>query len=517
MSRPDVSVHAWFAARAQRSPQRRAISFEGSSTSYNELQERVERLAGGLAAAGIGPGDRIAFLGHNQPALIETFLATNRLGAIFLPLNFRLAPPELAFILEDSGAVAIVCDSSHRPVLDRVDNLPPLRIHAEDPVVILDDGDHLGYGWASYEGLIRDGLTSTPAAAQPDDPAILMYTSGTTGQPKGVILTNGNLFWNNINLEHLYDVHEDDATLVVAPMFHIAGLNVTIFTTLLKGGEVVIHRNFDPAAALVEIERSRIATTFMVPAMLSAISDHAAFVDADLSTLRVVICGGAPVPEPLLRRYANRGIGILQGYGLTETSPAAIFLTAEHALTRLGSAGMPPLFVEAQLRGQDGSVVTEPDTRGEICLRGPNVSPGYWQRPDATAAAHDPDGWFHTGDIGVRDKEGFYTIVDRVKDMVITGGENVSPAEVESAVFGHPAVLDVAVVGLPDDRWGEAVTAVVVLRPGAALTLAELRDYCAESLARYKLPGRLHIMSELPRNAAGKVVKFRLKTTLTAI
>ncbi|GAB93387.1 acyl-CoA synthetase [Gordonia rhizosphera] len=507
MSRPDVSISAWFAARADRSPHRRALTFEGITVTYAALLDRVERLAGGLAAAGVGAGDRVAFLGANQPALIETFLAANRLGAVFLPLNFRLAAPEIDFILADSEPAAIVADSAHRPVLDAIDSRSATR-------VCVDGTDAVG--WTCMAELLV--AAQAPArTAEEDDAAILMYTSGTTGRPKGVILTNGNLFWNNINLEHLYDVREDDVTLVVAPMFHIAGLNVTVFTTLFKGGEVRIHRSFDASAVLDEVERSSITTMFVVPAMLNAICARPDFAGRDLSSLRVVICGGAPVPEALLRRYADRGIGVLQGYGLTETSPAAIFLTAEHALSRIGSAGRPPLFVEVQLRTDDGTVITESGVRGEVCLRGPNVSPGYWNRPDATAEAHDADGWFHTGDIGVRDAEGFYAIVDRVKDMVITGGENVSPAEVENAVYTHPAVADVAVIGVPDERWGEAVTAVVVLRPDADLTLEQLRDHCSRSLARYKLPNRLILSDELPRNASGKVQKFRLTESIHAI
>ncbi|MGV9710180.1 acyl-CoA synthetase [Gordonia sp. NPDC003424] len=500
MSRPDVSVNAWFAARAVRSPHRHALTFEGVTLTYAALLDRVEHLAGGLAAAGVGAGDRVAFLGVNQPALIETFLAANRLGAIFLPLNFRLAAPEIDFILADSEPAAIVADVAHQQVLDDVPATPAVRVGVAATAAT---------GWTPMGELLR--ADPAPARiAEEDDPAILMYTSGTTGHPKGVILTNGNLFWNNINLEHLYDVREDDVTLVVAPMFHIAGLNVTVFTTLLKGGEVRIHRSFDPAAVLDEIERSAISTMFVVPAMLNSLCERGDFAVRDLSSLRVVICGGAPVPEALLHRFADRGIGVLQGYGLTETAPSGIFLTAEHALSRIGSAGRPALFVEAQLRTDDGTVITESGVRGEVCLRGPNISPGYWNRPDATAAAHDVDGWFHTGDVGVRDAEGFYVIVDRVKDMVITGGENVSPAEVENAVFTHPAVADVAVIGVPDEKWGEAVTAVVVLRPDTDLTLEQLRDHCAESLARYKLPTRLILSDELPRNGAGKVQKFRL-------
>lgn len=508
MTHPDLSIGGWLAARVARSPKRRAITFEGTTRTYAELFDRANRLATALAERGVSAGDRVAFLGQNQPAVVETWVAVNRLGAIFLPLNFRLAGPELQFILSDADVSALIADQAFQQTID--------GIREEIPTSTFVCVDGPADGWDGYEDALSaaEPLAET-APSDPDATAILMYTSGTTGAPKGVILTNANLFWNNVNLQHLYDVSQDDVTLAVAPMFHIAGLNVTIPTTLIKGGEVIIHRAFDPNAVIEEIERSKVTTTFAVPAMLNALAQLPTFADADLSSLRVVIGGGAPVPEPLLRTYAERGIGVLQGYGLTETSPAAIFLVAEFALAKLGSAGQPPLFVDVKLVNHEGTEVLGNGERGEICLRGPNVSRRYWNRPDATQSAHDPDGWFHTGDVGVRDEDGFYSIVDRVKDMVITGGENVFPAEVENVIFDHPAVADVAVLGLPDEKWGEAVTAAVVLKPGAELTLEELRAFCSDHLARYKVPGRLHILPELPRNAGGKVVKFKLKDELS--
>lgn len=254
---------------------------------------------------------------------------------------------------------------------------------------------------------------------------------------------------------------------------------------------------------------------FGVPAMYNAILQLPTFADADLSTLGVAICGGAPAPEALLQAYADRGVGMLQGYGLTETCPAAIFLVAEHSLSKLGSCGKPPLYIEAKLIGDDGSEIHGADARGEICIRGANVSVGYWNRPEATAEAFDEEGWFHTGDVGVRDEEGFYFVVDRVKDMVITGGENVYPTEVENVLYSHPAVLEVAVIGLPDEKWGEAVTAVIVTKPGEELTLEDMRAFASERMARYKVPQRMHVLQELPRNPTGKVLKVQLREDLS--
>jgi fatty-acyl-CoA synthase len=325
------------------------------------------------------------------------------------------------------------------------------------------------------------------------------------------MLTHSNLWWNNTNVLHMMDVLETDVSLVVAPLFHIGGLNVTTLVTWQKGGEVVLHRSFDPGACLEAIPRYGVTTMFGVPAMFLFMSQHPSFDGADLTSIRMLICGGAPVPEPLIKLYNGRGIPIQQGYGLTETSPAVSFLGPEYSLAKLGSAGRAPLFVEVRIVDAEGRTVTSPDMRGEICTRGPHIMKGYWNRPDATAQAIDQEGWFHTGDVGYLDADGFLFIADRVKDMVISGGENVYPAEVESVLYEHPAVAEVAVIGVPDDRWGEAVAAVVALKPGASLTLDELRDFGGKSLARYKLPSHLHFVDVLPRNPAGKVLKYELR------
>ncbi|MFC9358869.1 long-chain fatty acid--CoA ligase [Rhodococcus sp. NPDC057014] len=509
MNSPDIGLGHWFGARAARSADRSALTFEDNTLTYGALLDRVDRLAAALRARGLSRGDRIAFLGANQPAFLETLLAAARLGAVFVPLNFRLAGPELAYIIRDAGAHTLVADSAHQPAITRIRPELPVR-------------DYLGigtaaHGWDPYEDLIKTHAPlSAPDRVGADDTAIIMYTSGTTGRPKGVILSHANLWWSNINLLSQFDVLENDVTLVAAPLFHIAGLNVTTFTTWFKGGEVVLQRSFDADECLTAIERHRVTTMFGVPAIFSFMSQTDAFADADLSSVRMAICGGAPVPEALLRLYADRGIQILQGYGLTETAPSATFLVAEHALTKLGSAGTPPILTDVKIVDAEGRTLDEPHRQGEICVRGPNVTTGYWNRPQDTARAIDPEGWFHTGDVGYRDEDGFMFIVDRIKDMIISGGENIYPAEVESVLHGHPAVADVAVIGVPDERWGEAVTAVVTFRPGHdAATLEELREFGSASLARYKLPTKLHVVDGLPRNPSGKIVKYQLREQIT--
>jgi fatty-acyl-CoA synthase len=273
----------------------------------------------------------------------------------------------------------------------------------------------------------------------------------------------------------------------------------------------VLHRSFDPARCLDDIARYRVTTMFGVPAMLLFISQQPGFATADLSSLRTLVCGGAPVPEPLMRLYAARGIPINQGYGLTETSPFVTFLAPEYGMAKLGSAGRTPMFCEIRIVDAGGREITAPRTNGEVITSGPNIMKGYWNNPDATAAAIDTEGWFHTGDIGYLDEDGFLYIADRLKDMVITGGENVYPAEVESALYEHPAIAEIAVIGLPDEQWGEAVVAIAALKPNATLDVEELRAFGSERLARYKLPRRLELLSALPRNPAGKVLKYQLR------
>jgi fatty-acyl-CoA synthase len=505
---PEISLGNWFGRRATKSPNRRALTFEGMTLTYGQLLDRIDRLAAGLRAGGVCHGDRVGFVGLNQPAFLETMFAAARLGAIFVPLNFRLTGSELTFIIGDAGIHTLVADAMHQGVVDTVRGDLPVRRY----VGVDTDGNTAGDGWDAYAPLVEQGEPlAIPDPVDHDEVAVIMYTSGTTGRPKGAMLTHGNLWWNNTNALHMFDTLEDDVSLVVAPLFHIGGLNVTTLIAFQKGAEVVLHRSFDPGLCLEDIPKYGVTTMFGVPAMFLFMSQHPGFEPADLTSIRSLICGGAPVPEPLIKLYNGRGIPIQQGYGLTETSPSVTFLSAEHGLAKLGSAGRTPLFCDVVIMDPDGRVLDEPLARGEVCVRGPNVMKGYWNRPDATAAAIDPEGWFHTGDIGYVDEDGFLFIADRVKDMVISGGENVYPAEVESVLYEHPAVGEIAVIGLPDERWGEAVVAVVAPKAGHTVTLEDLREFGGRSLARFKLPTRLHLVDVLPRNPAGKVLKFELR------
>ncbi|NEX63721.1 acyl-CoA synthetase [Noviherbaspirillum galbum] len=506
---PAIALGQWITERADRAPQRKALSFEDATWTYAEFVDHIDRLAAVLRQGGVARGDRVGFLAFNHPLFLVTLFAASRLGAIFVPLNFRLTGPELEFIINDAGVHSLIVGPDHQAVIGPV--RPALRCQRY-------------YGFGGKDG--RNGAEAWPdlagfmAECQPlrdaaelaeDDVAALMYTSGTTGHPKGSMMTVGNIWWNMVSELVTVDISSNDVLLTYAPLFHVGGLNVLTLSCLLKGVHVVLHPAFDPARVIADVPRHGVSLMFAVPAMLLFISQHPDFERADMSTVRSIMVGGAPCPETLLRLFNERGIAVNQGYGLTETAAMASFLTPEWCWDKMGSVGKPPILTRMRLIDADGKVITAPHVKGEVCVRGMNVTLGYWNRPDATRDAIDPDGWFRTGDIGYVDEDGFYTICDRVKDMVISGGENVYPAEVESVLYEHPAIAEVAVIGQPDETWGEKVVAVVALKPGARLDLEALQAFAGSRLARYKVPRQLRIVPGLPRNPTGKVLKYRLR------
>lgn len=482
------------------------LTYEGQTWTYAEFERRSMLVADMLQAGGVQRGERVAYLAFNHHTFLECMFGCARIGAVFVPLNFRLTGPELAFMLDDAGVTTMIAGPDHRPILDAVRSDVPVQrwIGVESTT---GDAD-----WEDYDELLATATPATEIASiDPEDTALIMYTSGTTGRPKGAMLSHSNLWWCNTGTLMTGEYTDNEVTLVMAPLFHIGGLNVTTLVVMQRGGHVILHRHFDPAAAIEAIEEHRVTSLFGVPAMFLFMSQSPEFDTADLTSINITICGGAPVPEPLQKRYKGIGVPFQQGYGLTETSPSLTVLAKEFGEQKLGSAGQPVFFMEMKLVDDDGNTVTEPFAKGEICARGPNIMKGYWNRPEATADAIDSNGWFHTGDAGYVDEDGFYFVVDRVKDMVISGGENVYPAEVEDILSGHPAIGEVAVIGTPSEKWGEAVTAVVSLHDGHELTLIDLRGFAGESLARYKLPTRLEVVDEIPHNASGKMLKRELR------
>jgi len=502
-----MDLGSWIGRRAAATPRLPAITFDGHTTSYGELLDRIDRLAAELAAGGVGRGDRVGYLGLNDPMFLITLFAAARIGAVFVPLNYRLTAAELGYILADAGVHTLLADARHAAVAGPVLSGSGVRRALALSAVP---------GWEPLPDLLANrGRLAAPVHPRSAEVAVIMYTSGTTGRPKGAMLTHGNLFWNNVNALLSFDVSQDDVSLVAAPLFHIGGLNVTTLVTLQKGGQIVLMPAFDPGQALKLIAEYRVTTMFGVPAMFLFMSQVPEFAAADLSSVRFLICGGAPVPETLISRYGQRGIAFVQGYGLTETAPLALVLRTDEVSVKVGAAGNSVLpLSDVRLVDAENNPVP-PGERGEICVRGPQVMAGYWHNREATDAVIDVGGWFHTGDIGQADQDGYVYVVDRLKDMVITGGENVYPAEVEAVLYHHPAIADVAVLGTPHEQWGEAVTAVVALNPGAALTLEELSAFAGDKLAGYKIPLRLEFVDALPRNPAGKVLKYQLLERLT--
>lgn len=499
----DISIARFIWDRAKVLPQRPALTVKGHTQSYADLCSRVKSLGQSLLDGGVKAGARVAYAGKNSAAFLETYFATSSIGAIFVPLNFRLTGVELAYILDDCEVHTLIAD------VDCSDVLEAVRSDVKCSRFILWGGEKPG--WERYDVLACSSpRLMTRYRSRSEDIALIMYTSGTTGRPKGAMLTNGNLFWNNLNIQLAGNTLVRDVSLTCGPLFHVGGLNVTTSLSFMVGAHTILHETFDPAAIIADVERFGVRTMWGAPAMFQVISEHDEFESADLSSLDLLICGGAPVPKFLIERFAQRGISLCQGYGLTETSSFAAFLPADLLQRKMGSAGTAPMFGELAVRLRDGGYAAVGQS-GEVCVRGPMVFDGYWNRPEETSQAFDAEGWFHTGDVGYLDEDCYLFLNDRIKDVVISGGENVYPSEVENILVSHPSIAEVAVIGLPHPKWGECVTAVAVLRPGEDLTLELLRDFAGSQLARYKLPLRLELVSELPRNPAGKVLKYKLR------
>jgi fatty-acyl-CoA synthase len=472
------TIGRWLRDRVRTTPERVAIDYDGRLVTYRELDEGSDRLAAGLVEAGLRRGDRLATLTGNSPEHVHVLFACAKLGLILLPLSWRLSPAELRYQLDDAEPSLFLVE-------DEYEELAGATGHAFQP---------LREPWpaAGSAGARREPVSD-------DDGLLLIYTSGTTGKPKGALLTHANCFWTNVSFDLTTGVHQEDVVLQVLPQFHVGGWNVQALLAWWKGATVVLEREFEAGRVLRLIEEKRVTTMMGVPAIYLLLAQHARFADADLSSLRRAVVGGAPMPEALLETWAARGTAIVQGYGLTEAAPNVLCLPTEDAVRKLGYAGKPYMYVDVRLSAEQ-----------ELQVRGPNVFLGYWRNPRATADAFTPDGWLRTGDVAECDGEGFYRIKGRLKDMYISGGENVYPAEVESVLHEHPQVADAAVVGVPDERWGEVGVAFVV---ADGVLEDELLEWCRARLARFKVPKSFRFVGEIPRNAMGKVQKQELRAT----
>ncbi|TFV88765.1 long-chain fatty acid--CoA ligase [Blastococcus sp. CT_GayMR16] len=502
----NAGLGSWPERRLRISPDRDAIWFEGTTISHGAFAHRVRRTAAALAALGVTAGDRVAWTGGNHPSALETLYACGQLAAIWVPVNARLAAAEAEYVLAHSGASVVVHGRDHGALADALrDRLPGVRhwVAAEPPV----DG---GADSADYEHLLADAdpqPRDEPVALE--DPCLIMYTSGTTGRPKGAVLTHGNMTWNAVNQSMGMDFTQAERTLALAPLFHIGGLNGTVNPALLGGGCAVVVRRFDPAETLAVIEQQRVTSFFAVPTMLDAMSREPGFRTRDLSALRTIGAAGAPLPLPTLRTWLDRGVTMQQAYGMTEAAPGCTVLDSADAERKVGSAGKPLFFTDLRVLRPDGTQASTNEV-GEIAIQGPNVMAGYWNEPEQTSAAIR-DGWYHSGDAGSVDEEGFLYIRDRYKDMIISGGENVYPAEVESALLELDDVQEAAVIGVPDPTWGEVGLAVVVPVPGTSPDVDDLRARLRARLAAFKVPKYVELADELPKTATGKVRKPDLR------
>jgi fatty-acyl-CoA synthase len=493
-----TGVGSWIERRARTAPDHLAVVFGERSWSYAKLAARVRRLAHGLRGLGVTRGDRVGWLGPNHPAFLEALFASAKLGAVLSPVNHRLDQAAIGRVLEDSGPTVVVIEGS---VADL-----PLPSMVRSRVVVGTAGD----GVVDYERLVMES---------PDDPidepidladlCMLPYTSGTTGTPKGVMLTHGNVTWNVVNFLSSTDVRPDDVTIAIAPFFRVGGTGVNVLPLLFKGGTVVIPRALDPDEILRLIERHRVTVGFGNPDLLDALARSPLWASADLSSIRVVLTGGAPVPERLIRAYVERGITFVQGYGLSEAGPLALLLDEESARRKAGSAGKPPLLVDVRIVRPDGTTCSSGET-GELLVRGPNVMAGYWNRPDATRMAVEGEGWLRTGDAARADDEGYIWIVDRVEDAYATSGGVVYPGDVERVLAQHPAVAEAGVVGVRSGE-GEVGAAFVVLAPGRAMSGDDLLAFCRERLDEPEVPRSVTFVEQLPRSSVGKLLREELR------
>lgn len=499
-----VPAYDWIAHHAGYQPDARAIIDLHSSRrfSYRQMNERVDRCALFLAeGCGVGRGDRVAMLAHNSTDHYEVEFACRRIGAIFLPLNWRLAVPELEFIVGDADPRALIVGAEFMDAGQAV-----ARTCGTPHLIGCADGADSDY----ERGLARSNGKCPIADVTHDDTWALVYTSGTTGRPKGARVTHGQAFYNAVNSAMKCELTRHSVNLAFLPIFHIGGLQLFANGIFHIGGANIVMRTFDPLHFLNLLSDADLAIShgFGVPTNFLFASQLPEFRTADLSRLVTIGIGGAASPRALLETYAERGIMLQNGWGMTETCTLGTLLSKERALDKIGSTGQAAMHTSIRIVGPDGQDVATGET-AELWIKGPTITPGYWNRPDANRDSFT-DGWFHTGDAACMDDEGFVTIVDRYKDMFISGGENVYPAEVENVLYQLDGVAETAVIGVPDDRWGEVGRAFVVRKSGSNLTEEAITTHCQDNLARFKVPKSVRFMDELPHNATGKVTKHDL-------
>lgn len=515
----------WTTDRSLAAAHRIAVDDRGCTLSYGELERRAAGLAAGLAAAGYVTGDRIATLTGNSSDHVVVFFACAKAGLVLVPLSWRLSPRELAAQLELADPQLLLVEAeleslaagactllAHRP---RTAALGPGGIEKSVPPpsrVLAAAVPAAGAAGAHARGPDERGLEA-PREVRDDDPLLMIFTSGTEGASKAAVLTHANCFWTNLSLSRTMDLGSTDVVLAVLPQFHVGGWNIQPLLAWWTGATVVLERGFEPGRVLQLIAERRVTMLMGVPTQYLMLAEHPDFATAELGSLRHAVVGGAPMPAPLLRIWHRRGVALSQGYGLTEASPNVLCLANEDAARMVGHSGKPYPHVAVAVADPVTGAILDGAASGELLVGGPGVFAGYFRDPVATAAVLAGD-WLRTGDLVERDADGYIKVVDRLKDIYISGGENVAPAEVEAALLAHPAVAQAAVVGVEDERWGETGVAFVVIRPGMATDDQELLEHCAARLAPFKVPGRIETVAALPRTALNKVLRGRLRQQL---
>lgn len=501
-----MDISNWIAHRAEWSPGKVALRFEGQEVTYAQLEERVARLAGGLAdELGVGRGDRVAYLGWNSPALLELLFACARLGAIFVPLNARMTVEQHRPFLSNCQPRCLVVESVFHQHVERC-----LEDRERVSIVLFGGSSPEESGGLKWEVIVgSDNPRPTNTKLPLSTPLLIAYTSGTTGVPKGALLTQEALFYNAMNATAAFDLTSRDEVLTVLPMFHVGGMNIHTTPALHAGATVTIHRQFDPARALQEIEQRRITLLLAVPSAARALISHPDWEKTDISSLRCVGIGATVVPPDMMRPWFERDVPVTQTYGLTETCPIAIVVPLEETERKLGSVGKPVLYCQARVIGENRNGMRTGE-RGEIVLRGPNLLTEYWMNPEATKEAFI-DGWFRTGDVGHVDEEGYFYVDDRIKDIIIVGPSSVYPADLERILAECNGIVEAAVVGRPDPELGEVPVACVVLKAGHSMSVNQVKALFEGRLAQYQHPRDVVFMDSLPHTALGKVQKSLLR------
>jgi O-succinylbenzoate-CoA ligase len=503
----DINIGDALTTRAYLNPNKQALYdvATGQRYTFTELNKRANQCCGAIQSLGVAKGDRLALLAHNGHEFVESFFGPAKAGIVIMPLNWRLTSAELSFILKDGGAKVLVFDADFAPVVEQIRKMGAEGSDIEHWICI---GDNTPDFALDYDSLLTGQRPEeTAEKAGDDDNLFIMYTSGTTGNPKGVVHTHSTVMWALMTLNNTADLRFSDKYLLLLPLFHVGALTPMI-SSVYKGNSMVILRNFDPHKVWSLIEEEQINTTLAVPAMLSIMLQVPDFQHFDWSSLRYIISGAAPLPVTTINAYMDLGIEVHQIYGMTETCGPACLIGPDDAVHKIGSTGKS--FFHTRVRIVDASCNDLPaGEAGEILVRGPHNMKEYWNQPEATAATM-VDGWLHTGDIAVRDEDGFVTIQDRIKDMIISGGENVYPAEIENVLLQHPAIADAAVIGQDSEKWGESPMAVIVKKDNN-LTEAEVLEHCNSKLARFKLPKGAVFIDEIPRNPSGKILKRVLR------